>query len=126
MKRRYFYMKDIECTIKVEEITRKEMLSWLDDFTKCVLENNYYKSRFYYVEDDVYEILYKDGTTDYIDENYDGHKIRKQNIAAIVNSNAESYMTYGKYEVSETGAVYAAFEEKIDDTNIIEVDRFIA
>ena len=117
---RYFYMKDIECSIIVEHCTRREILSWLDEYAEMVT------SGYGYAKDDTYEILYNDGTTDYIDENYDGHKIRKQNIAAIVNSNASTYMTYGKYEVSETGVVYAAFEEKIDNTNIIEVDRFIA
>lgn len=122
MKRRYFYLKDVGCTIKIEEISRKEMLAWLDDYVKCVLENNYYKTNIYDVEDDTYEILYKDGTTDYIDENYDGHKIKRTNIVSIVNCNAESSMTYGNFSINECGVVHTSIEKQIDD-NVVEVDK---
>ena len=125
-KDRYFFIKDIECTIIVESMSRKRLLYWLDDYVECINQNNQYHTNIYDVEDETYEILYTDGTTDYIDCNYDGHKIKRINIVSIVNSNANSYIVYGNFEVSETGVIYAAAEEKIDDTNIVEVDRYIA
>ena len=118
-KDRYFFMKDIEATIIVEHTTKKDLLSWLAEYVEMITGG------YGYAKDDTYEILYTDGTTDYINEEYDGHKIRKTNIAAIVNSNASTYLTYGKYEVSETGVVYAAFDEKIDNTNIVEINSYI-
>lgn len=117
MKNRYFHVKDIDCTITVEYLTRKEMLSWLDEYAENV------KSGDGYVSDDSYEILYKDGTTDFIDESYDGHKIRRQNIESIVNCNASSYMVYGHFEMNEFGVAGAAFADEIDSTNIEEVDH---
>lgn len=117
MKDRYFYIKDIHCTITVEYLTRKEMLSWLDEYAENVI------SGFGCVSDESYEILYNDGTTDFIDESYDGHKIKRQNIAAIVNCNPSTYMVYGHFEMNEYGVASAAFADKIDNTNIIEVDH---
>lgn len=124
MKRRYFYLKDVGCTIKIEEISRKEMLAWLDDYVKCVLENNYYKRNMYDTENDSYEILYNDGKTDYIDNEYDGHKIKRTNIVSIVNCNAESNMTYGNFSINECGVVHASATRQIDD-KVIEVDKEI-
>jgi D-hexose-6-phosphate mutarotase len=116
MKDRYFHVKDIDCTITVEYLTRKEMLSWLDEYAENV------KSGFGCVSDESYEILYKDGTTDFIDESYDGHKIRRQNIASIVNCNPSTYMVFGHFEMNEYGVAGAAFTDEIDDTNIEEVE----
>lgn len=115
MKNRYFYIKDVDCTITVEYLTRKEILSWLDEYAENV------KSGFGCVSDESYEILYNDGTTDFIDESYDGHKIRRQNIAAIVNCNPCTYMVFGHFEMNEYGVASAAFADEIDNTNVKEV-----
>ena len=124
MKRRYFYLKDLGCTTKIEEISRKEMLAWLDYYVQCVLENNYYKTNMYDTEDDSFEILYKDGKTDYIDNEYDGHKIKRINIVSIVNCNAESSVTYGNFSINNSGVVHASTEKLIDD-GVVEVDKEI-
>lgn len=115
MKDRYFYMKDIDGTITVEYLTRKEMLSWLDEYAENVVTG------FGNCSDDSYEILYKDGTTDYIDESYDGHKIKRQNIVSIVNCNSSTYMVYGHFSMNEYGVANASFEDEISDINIKEV-----
>ena len=73
--------------------------------------------------DDTVQILYNDGNTDYINSDYDGHKIRRQNIESIVYSNDSSYIVFGEIEINEYGVVYPAFTEKIAGTNVKEVDR---
>lgn len=119
MTNRYFYMKDIACTLVVEYATRKEMLEWLDEMCKDLTGP---AAEMYDYSDDVYMILYKDGTTDYINEEYDGHHIKKQHIASIVAINSCSAMVYGHFTLNECGVVEPSFEDEIDDTNIKEVD----
>ena len=114
---RYFYIKDIDCTTTVEFATRKDLLDYMDEY----IDNLQYE--WFDPSDNSYEILYNDGTFDYIDSFYDGHKIKRQHIASIVNTNPCTSVVYGNFEMNEYGVVYAAFEECIDDTNILEVDR---
>ena len=114
---RYFYIKDIDCTVLVEVVsTRKEVFGWLDDYA----ENLQYD--WFDPCGDSFEILYEDGTTDYIADDYDGHKIRRQHIVSMVYSNASSYIVYGNFEMNEYGVVSVSENENIDDTNIKEVD----
>lgn len=105
---RKFFMNDIGAEVIVEVASRKEVLSWLDGYVD------------YCCEDDCFEILYNDGTVDIIDYEYDGHKIKRQNIASIVYANSATYMVYGNFEMNENGIAYAAFEEKID-SNLVEI-----
>ena len=118
-KDRRFLVKVIEVEVLVEVMSRKEVLSWLDEF----LENLPYDQ--FDGSEDYFHILYKDGSYDYINEEYDGHKIRKQNIASIVYDNACTSIVYGNFEINEYGVVTTAFEEKIADTNIIEIKQSI-
>lgn len=124
---RYFYMEDIDCVVTVEYASRKELLELLDNHIDNVrtynemIANGNPNACYYENNDDVFEILYKDGTTDYINDEYDGHKIRRQNIASIVYCNYSTYMVYGNFEMSENGVASPAFEDAIDES-LKEVD----
>lgn len=114
-KDRRFLVKDIDTEILVEVMSRKEVLDWLNEY----IENLPYD--WFDGSDSCCHILYKDGSYDYINEEYDGHKIKKQNIASIVYDNPCTSIVYGNFEVNEYGVVTTAFEEKIADSNIIEI-----
>lgn len=114
-KDRRFLIKDIDCEILVEVVSRKEVLSWLEEY----LENLPYE--WFDGSNDCFHILYKDGSYDCINEEYDGHKIKKQNIASIVYNNPCTSIVYGNFEINEYGVVTTAFEEKIAEENIIEI-----
>lgn len=118
-KDRYFYIKDVECTTTISYTTRKELLGLLDNII-----NNRYDS-FEFMEDvgACFHIIYKDGTDDIVDMFYDGHKIKRINIASIVYTDATENLVYGNFEISECGSVSASLTEKIDNTNVVEVDR---
>ena len=117
-KDRRFLIKDIDCEIVVEVISRKEVLSWMDQY----LENLPYE--WFDGSDDCFHILYKDGSYDCINEDYDGHKIRRQNIASIVYDNPCTSIVYGNFAINEYGVITTAFEEDINKTNIVEVKQW--
>lgn len=115
MKDRIFKIKDIDCETIVEVSTRKEVLAWLDDYIdnlECGLSDG---------GDQAFSILYKDGTCDFINEEYDGHKIKRINIASIVYDNPGTSMVYGCFEINEYGVVTPSFVEAINEENIIEL-----
>ena len=114
MKTRTFLVKDIDCEMIIEETTRKEVLDWMDDY----IENSVYD--WFDGSDNAFLILYKDGTTDFINEEYDGHKVRKTNIASIVYDNCCTSIVFGNYEINEYGVVTPSFEMAIATDNIIE------
>lgn len=114
-KDRRFLIQDIDCETLVEVTSRKEVLSWLDEY----LEN--LPNEWFNASDDAFAILYKDGSYDYINEDYDNHKIKRQNIVSIVYTNACTDIVYGNFEINEYGVVTPAFVEKISDANIIEI-----
>ena len=116
---RYFYIKDVECTTTISYTTRKELLWLLDN----ILNNRYDTFEFMEDEGACFHIMYKDGSEDVIDMFYDGHKIKKINIASIVYTDATENLVYGDFEVSECGSVGASLTEKIDNTNVVEVSR---
>lgn len=117
-KDRYFLIKDLGVTTLVETATtQKDIFGWLDD----MIDNLSYG----YDTDDTYEILYKDGSSEYINRDYDGHKIRRNNIKSMVYSNDCSYIVYGSFYVNEYGVVTANDEMYIDNSNIVEVDHEI-
>lgn len=126
---RYFYLKDIDCTITVDICSAaKDILCWLKGFLETFKQyekaDKYTKKCFADVLiDECFMILYKDGSEKYISfDFYDGEKIKMTNIKSMVYVNAENYMVYGNFEMSETGAIIPAADETIiDDTNIIEV-----
>lgn len=116
---RYFYIKDVECTTTVSYTTRKELLELLDN----TINNRYDTLEFMEDEGACFHIMYKDGSEDVIDMFYNGHKIKKIHIASMVYSDATETLVYGNFEVSECGSVCASLTEKIDNTNIVEVNR---
>lgn len=119
LKNRYFFINDIATTVVVEFVkTQKEIFGWLDDLVDNL-------SHDWFSTDDTFCILYKDGTEDRIDADYDGHKIKKKNIASIVYSNDCSYIVYGHFEMNDYGVVYPAFTEKVDIENITEINHYI-
>lgn len=112
--KRIFNVNDIDANIVVEISTRKEIFSWLNDF----IDNLPYE---WFSSDDTYSILYNDGSFDYIDINYDGHKIKKQNIKSLVFSNDCTYMVYGSFEINNYGVVTVSDKEIIAAENITEI-----
>ena len=115
-KTRTFRIKDIDCKSIVEIVnTQREALSWMDEY----LENLPYD--WFEASDDTFEILYKDGTADYINEEYDGHKIRRNNIASIVYNNACTAIVYGGFKINEYGVVTASKDIEIAEENIEEI-----
>ncbi len=125
MKDRFFNIVDIDATICVEFDTRKSLLEVLDEFIENVkFRNEHPETTFICVDDDSFEILYDDGSMDFIDKDYDGHKIRRTHIVSICNLNSATAVVFGHFEINDAGVVYAAAQEKIDETNIIEVDSF--
>ena len=116
MTDRTFLIKDIDCTVVVEIAkTRKEVLDWLDQY----IENFEYD--FFDPTDDAFAILYKDGTTDHIDAEYDGHKIKRKGIISMVYTNACTDIVFGNFEMNEYGVVTPSEIEIIDNTNIVEI-----
>ena len=109
-----FLIKDIDCEMIVEEVSRKEVLGWMNEY----IENLVYD--WFDGSDQAFLILYKDGTTDYISEDYDGHKIRRTNIASIVYDNPCTSMVFGNYAINEYGVVTTSFEMIIATDNILE------
>ena len=117
IKTRHFRIIDIDCESIVEIVkTQKEALSWMDEY----IENLEYD--WFDASDDSFEILYKDGTQDYIGEDYDGHKIRRNNIASIVYNNACTAIVYGGFSINEYGVVTASGGIEIANENIEEVE----
>lgn len=95
-------VEDIEISIHIVSTTRDILYWWLDQYL-----DNLKNCEGFDPFDESFEIVYKDGTTDYIGSDYDGHKIRRQGIKSIVYSNPEDYSVYGDYEVNEYGVVHA-------------------
>lgn len=107
MSNRYFYVDG--AVVVVEMNTRKEMLTYLDDSIGTIDDSN------------IFEIQYADGSTDYIDSQYDGHKIKRTGIVSMVNANPETYAVYGGFEINEHGVVSTAAEIIISES-VKEVD----
>ena len=126
---RYFFINDIQTTSIVEFETRKELLSYLDcylynhEMVKEIENNGGFSN--IDLMDESYAILYKDGTIDIIDEEYDGHKVKRQNIVSIVYTNASTSIVYGPFEINEYGIVTVSDKIIIDNTNLVEIDHYI-
>ena len=115
-KERIFKIEDIDCEVTVEIVNRqKDIFDLIDEFT----ENLRYS--WFDADDDTFQILYKDGTEDYIESDYDGHKIKRNNISSIVYNNACTSIVYGSFEINEYGVITAAENTTIADSNITEI-----
>lgn len=108
MKRRAFLITDINEQIVVEEITRKDALSYIDEHLENIGYNND-------MSDYAFRILYKNGDIDCVAGNdYDGHKISRINIESIAIDNPCTSMVYGNYQINQYGVVNPALEMQID------------
>lgn len=115
MKTLTFKILDIDTNIVVElSNTQKEIFDWMDEY----LENLQYD--WFDGSDNSFKILYKDGTEDYIDMDYDGHKVKKNNIKSMVFDNACTSMVYGTYQINEYGVVNTS-DETIISENIMKL-----
>lgn len=100
---REFHIADVDCTIEIEVMSaKKDIFDWLDQY----IDNLQYD--WFDPTDESFEILYKDGTTEFVDSFYDGHKIRRQNIKSMLYNNPCTYMVYGNYKVNEYGVAHVA------------------
>ena len=89
-------------TIEVKiTTTRKDVLDYMDEYIEN-LENEWFDAT-----DESFEIIYKDGTSTYIGSDYEGEKIRRNNIKSILYNNPCDYIVYGEYEINEYGVAHA-------------------
>lgn len=102
-----YLIENIDCEIIVEIETRKELLSLMDEY----IDNLNYD--WFDGSDDTFNILYNDGTFDCINEEYDGHKVKRINILSIVYDNPCTSMVYGGYNINEYGVVTTSLNTKI-------------
>ncbi len=116
MKTRIFKIIDLDCDCIVEiSHNQKEIFSWMDEY----IENLQYD--WFDGSDDTFEILYEDGSCDYINQEYNGHKIRKKNIVSLIYNNACTAMVYGGFSINEYGVVSVCDHINITPNNILEV-----
>ena len=116
---RDFLVKDIDCVVTVEVVSRaKDIFDFMDDYIYNLKNNEWFDA-----SEDTFAILYKDGTFVWVDEDYEGQKIRRQNIASIVYNNPCTAIVYGNFEINEYGVVTTSFEEIIAKENIEEVEE---
>lgn len=114
VKTKIYLIKDIDEEVIVEETTRKELLSYLDEYLEN-LESGFDMSDF------AFHILYNTGdTVSIVDTDYDGQPIRRQNILSMVYYNPSTSITYGPYAINAYGVVTPSVNMEIDD-NIEEV-----
>ena len=73
--------------------------------------------------DDSFDILYKDGSTDCVNSDYDGHHIKRRNIASFVWTNACDSVVYGGWSINEHGVVTPSGTVQIADFGITEVEE---
>ena len=112
---RYFYIENIDCISIVEFYSRKELLSYMDEY----IENMAYD--WYDASDDTFSIQYEDGSIDYINEEYDGHHIKRQHIVSIVWNNPCTAIVYGGFNINEHGVVTVNDKIEISNFGIMEV-----
>ncbi len=104
-----YLIKDIDCELIVEPLSRKELLDYIDEH----LDNLRFDID---MSDYSFKILYKDGSFDcVVGDDYDGHKIKRINIVAMVVDNPCTSQVFGNYEVNRYGVVVPSFEMKIDE-----------
>ena len=116
---RIFKIDDIDCEVIVEVVGRqKDILDCMDEY----IDNMNYD--WFDASDDCYMILYKDGSEEYIHEDYDGHKIKRKGIVSIVNNNPCTSVVYGGFAINEYGVVTTSEVEDISEYNIHEVESY--
>lgn len=110
VKRKTYLIKDLACEVLVEETTRKEILSYLDEYLEN-LEAGYDMSDF------AFHILYSNGNALSIVDNddTDARLIKRQNIVSMVFDNPSTSMTFGPYSINDSGVVTPSTEMYIDD-----------
>lgn len=115
-KERTFRINDIDYTVTVEIVNRqKDIFDYIADY----IDNLQYS--WFDASDDSFQIIYKDGTTDFIDDGYDGHKIKRNNVLSMVYNNPCTAIVYGSFEINEFGVVIASAKTIISEQNITEI-----
>lgn len=114
-KYRRFLIKDIDCEVLVRVVSQKEVLSWMDDYIEKLSYELFDGSDCYF------NVLYKDGSFDFINGEYDGHNIKRHNIVSLVFVSPLLSMVYGNFDINEFGVVTPSFKEKIAVKNIMEI-----
>lgn len=111
---REYLIIDIDTKMVIQETTRKDILGYIDEH----LENIKYGND---MSDYAFRILYRDGSEDeVIGNDYDGHKIKRINILAVVVDNPCNSITFGNYEINNFGVVNPAIQMKIHK-NIMQI-----
>lgn len=115
-RRKYFLIKDLDCKIIVEETSRKDILRDLDYYIEAVNDYNENPNGILSIPDEeVFSILYTDGSEDRIDCEYDGHHVKRTGIVSIVYDNPMSSVVFGPYSINDSGVVTPSFDMEIDD-----------
>lgn len=110
-----YLIKDLDCELVVEETTRKEILSYIDEYVENLELGND-------MSDYAFHILYSDGSSiSIVDNDYiDTYKVKRQNIISAVFDNPCTSMVFGPYAINAYGVVTPSVNMEIDE-NIEEV-----
>ena len=118
-KYRYFKIHDVGCISQVSiSSTAKEIFDYMDEYLE-----NIQSVQGFDPSDDSFDILYKDGSTDCVNSDYDGHYIKRRNIASFVWTNACDSVVYGGWAINEHGVVTPSGTVQIADFGITEVEE---
>ena len=114
-RRKYFLIKDLDCKIIIEETSRKDLLRDLDYYIETVNDfNENPNGNLSIPDEEVFSILYADGSEDRIDYEYDGHRVKRTGIVSIVYDNPMSSVVFGPYTINDSGVVTPSFDIEID------------
>lgn len=106
---RYFRDNSINSVQVIEEVTQKEMLSYISDMECFDDENNnvvilYKNGKIVVLDSDVYRNT--ENTAEAIEEaTAKVKRFCKRDIAAIINSNENTTIVYGRYYITDSGVV---------------------
>lgn len=118
-KYRYFKINDVGCVSQVSiSSTIKEIFDYMNEYLE-----NIKSVKGFDPSDDSFDILYKDGTTDCVNSDYDGHHIRKRGIASLVWTNACDSVVYGGWAINEHGVVIPSETVQIANYGITEIEE---
>ena len=118
-KFRYFKIHDVDCVSQVSiSSTAKEIFDYMDEYLENVCTVKGFDP-----SDDSFDILYKDGSTDCVNSDYDGHHIKRRGIASLVWTNACDNTVYGGWAINEHGVVIPSETIVIADCGITEIEE---
>lgn len=107
---KYYYSEEMRSFTCVEFLKLRELFDLFDGLIYCN-PNDW--------DDQIFQIVYADGSSLYIDDTSDIIKFPRRNIISMIYSHAEGYCVYGNFHMDELGGITADDELSIDP-NIIE------